>query len=503
MIGLTLDGKYRLTRLLGAGGMGSVYVASALDDGREVAVKLIRSDELAASPGMVKRFHREARATGKIDTPNIVRVFDSGVDPETESPYMAMELLRGLDLYGFVRQVGPIAPDTVLRIAAQACLGLEAAHAAGVIHRDIKPANIFLARTEPPGTVTVKILDFGIAKSIPDPGSGESKALTRTGMLLGSPLYMSPEQARGAKRIDPRTDLWSLGMVMFHLLAGRAVYQHLDHLGALMIAICSAPPPSVQNVAPWVPKEIAAILDRALRLDPEDRYLGATAMLAAVRALLPGGEALTEDRLVGVSNAQRAVVAARFEAAEAQADETLESNSSPPAPSRTVLVDGSTVASSADVDELASTEASNPGAPGARAHDFTAHGVASSGIVHAPSVSRRSTVLLLAGAAAVSGLGVGLLRPRDSAPPAVGAALAPAMVSSLPAAPASAEAAAEAALPAVDAGSVAIPATPLAARAPSAGPSTRQGPSARKSSSDATGSRAKPSLDPNGFGDRK
>lgn len=204
MIGLTLDGKYRLLRLLGEGGMGSVYAARNLDDGSLVAVKLINAEALARSPGLVKRFHREARTTAKIDTPNIVRVFDSGVDSATESPYMAMEFLRGFDLLAFARQVGPVAPDTVLRIAAQACLGLAAAHAAGVIHRDIKPANIFLARTDPPGAVTVKVLDFGIAKSTLDPGSGETQGLTRTGTLLGSPLYMSPEQARGAKRVEAR-----------------------------------------------------------------------------------------------------------------------------------------------------------------------------------------------------------------------------------------------------------------------------------------------------------
>ena len=226
-----LDGRYRLVRRLGTGGMGAVYVAQRLDnEGALSRFKVINAGELTKSPGLVKRFYREARATGALDAPNVVRVFDAGADPSSGSPYMVMELLDGEDLHRFSREVGALDPYLALRIAAQVCRGLAKAHEAGVVHRDIKAANLFLARTGG-GVITVKILDFGIAKTSPGAislGETAGNGLTHTGMVLGSPLYMSPEQARGDKQVDHRSDLWSLGVVLFRMLAGRTPYQHVE-----------------------------------------------------------------------------------------------------------------------------------------------------------------------------------------------------------------------------------------------------------------------------------
>ena len=197
--------------------------------------------QLAQDPGLVSRFQREARAAGAIDTKHITQVLDTGIDRDSELPFMVMEFLSGQDLQQFLKKSGPIAPDLALRIVAQSCLGLQKAHEAGVVHRDIKPANLFLARSD--GEVIVKILDFGIAKVQMDQAQEtESAGLTRTGNMLGSPLSMSPEQARGSKNIDHRADLWSLGAALYQALSGRTPYQHITALGELIIAICSDPP---------------------------------------------------------------------------------------------------------------------------------------------------------------------------------------------------------------------------------------------------------------------
>ncbi|MDC3988944.1 serine/threonine protein kinase [Polyangium jinanense] len=219
MIGGIFDGRYRIIRLLGQGGMGAVYEAEQLETGEHVALKCIDGGLLLRSSSGVGRFQREAKAMGSIDTDHIVRVLDSGTDPKTQAPYMVMELLEGEDLQQLLDRVGKLEVDAALRITAQVCLGLQKAHEARVVHRDIKPANIFLARRAD-GEIVVKILDFGIAKIKPEPSQGgPTTGLTRTGSLVGSPLYMSPEQARGLSSIDFHTDLWSLGMVLYRALS--------------------------------------------------------------------------------------------------------------------------------------------------------------------------------------------------------------------------------------------------------------------------------------------
>ncbi|WP_438003823.1 serine/threonine-protein kinase [Sorangium sp. So ce321] len=309
MIGQLYDGKYRVIRLLGQGGMGAVYEAEHVETGEHVALKCMDGTLLVPGKSNAERFHREAKAMGAIDSEHRVRVLDSGTDPETKAPYLAMELLEGEDLQQLLDKVGSLEPDTALRIAAQVCLGLQRAHEARVVHRDIKPANLFLARRSD-GEIVVKILDFGIAKFKREPNQGGPTSLTRTGGILGSPLYMSPEQARGLSDIDYRTDLWSLGMVLYRALSGRLPYEHVAGFGDLIIAICSHPPLSIQALAPWVRTEAAAVVHGALRLDTGERFPTAAAMLDAIRPLLPDGFALRDELLVPVSPATRAAAAA-------------------------------------------------------------------------------------------------------------------------------------------------------------------------------------------------
>ena len=300
MEGTFIDGKYEVLRQLGQGGMGAVYEARHSSTGRKVAVKVIVPAALAAGVDIIARFQREARASGSIDSPFVVQVLDAGVDSKTGAPYMAMECLSGEDVQAAVARLGPLPPEVVLRITAHACHGLQKAHEAGIVHRDIKSANLFLAhREDDESELITKILDFGIAKVRASPLVGEDHKLTKTGSMLGSPVYMSPEQAVGAKDLDARSDIFSMGVMMYEALSGATPNGHLENLGALLMAICAQQTQSIQDRAPWVSAEVAAVVHKALERSPADRYQSAAELRAAVVALLPGGDTKLTRSMVG------------------------------------------------------------------------------------------------------------------------------------------------------------------------------------------------------------
>jgi serine/threonine-protein kinase len=306
-----LRGKYRIVRLLGEGGMGSVYEAEDTTCGARVALKVMRA-EITKSAVYMARFDREVRASQAIRTPYIVDVLEAGTDEISGEPYMTMELLEGEDLKQLIQRLGPLPPDLAIRIAAQACIGLGAAHEGRIVHRDIKSANLFLAK-RPGGERIVKLLDFGIAKEKFDQGNhAETAGLTRTGNMLGSPLYMSPEQVRGHKTIDHRADIWSLGVVLYEALTGQTPHQDVETLGELIITICSELPRPVQDLAPWVPPDIAALPQGAIRFDPAERFQTAGAILEALAPRLQGGIMITEDMLRPLSDIERSYVAPRL-----------------------------------------------------------------------------------------------------------------------------------------------------------------------------------------------
>ena len=312
LVGTTLDSRYDITRIIGQGGMGAVYEAQHSGTGRRVAVKVISTGDLTKDAALVGRFQREAKAAGAVDTQHICQVIDTGTDSGTGWPFMVMEYMVGEDVQQLLRRVGPLASDIALRIVAQSCVGLQKAHDAGVIHRDIKPANLFLAKNDS-SAVVVKLLDFGIAKVKMEHASEVGDAgLTRTGTMLGSPLYMSPEQARGVKTIDHRADIWSLGIVLYELLTGRTPYHHIEALGELIIAICSEPPRPVQDFASWVTPEVAAVVHKALKANASERFQSAAEMLDAIKPLLQGGMSLEESQLVSLSETHKQMVAKRL-----------------------------------------------------------------------------------------------------------------------------------------------------------------------------------------------
>jgi serine/threonine-protein kinase len=304
LIGETLAGRYAIERLIGEGAMGNVYEARHTGTHRRVAVKVI-SDEMLKHASVIARFKIEARAAGRIDSQHIAQVLDVGEDEERNVPFLVMELLHGEDLTQTQERLGVLPPDLVARIAAHACVGLSRAHAAGIVHRDIKPGNLFLSEHDDDERI-VKILDFGIAKVKSDTEQGPGMALTRTGNLVGTPLYMPPEQARGDKVIDARADIWSLGVVMYQALTGATPHASADSLGKLIIQICSAPAQPIEEIAPWVPPELAAIVMKCIEIDAPERFQSADEVQKALRAVLPGGSAISPEMIKGLSVDERA-----------------------------------------------------------------------------------------------------------------------------------------------------------------------------------------------------
>lgn len=287
MIGETIANRYEIIRALGEGGMGAVYEAKHTSTGRRVALKVIHPDKLR-SPQLLARFRVEARATGGIESEHVVQVFDVDVDEAMKIPFIAMELLVGPNLGRIVDIHGALPPSLALRIASQICLGLEKAHLANVLHRDIKPANLILAERDG-GERRVKIVDFGLAKVFDkDPYAEPSPSLTMTGMLLGSPQYMSPEQARASKSIDARTDVWAVGMVLYEMLTGRTAFEDVSPLLKLLDAINNQPVTPVRTLAPHVEVGVAAAVEKALEIQPDRRHESIAAMRAALASFIPG-----------------------------------------------------------------------------------------------------------------------------------------------------------------------------------------------------------------------
>jgi serine/threonine protein kinase len=281
MIGQNV-GNYRIIRLLGEGGMGTVYLAEHPGLGRQSAVKILRK-ELANNEQMIQRFFNEARAANAVGHPGIVEIWDFGTLPSGE-PYLMMELLRGRSLSGRMRRAGRIPVANALDIADQAAGALGAAHDKGIVHRDLKPDNIFLvADPHRPGRELVKILDFGIAKLAPAPESSR-KAVTRTGAVLGTPLYMSPEQCRATKEVDHRSDIYSLGIIVYEMLAGVPPFSS-DSSGELVHMHIGVEPPPLRTRNPDLVEELEQVVGRMLAKDPAARFQS----MAEVQAALTGG----------------------------------------------------------------------------------------------------------------------------------------------------------------------------------------------------------------------
>jgi eukaryotic-like serine/threonine-protein kinase len=278
-----LFGKYRVERTIGSGGMGIVVAARHQQLDQLVAIKFIGEHALGHADAAL-RFLREARAAAKLKSEYVTRVLDVGI-LESGAPYMIMEYLEGSDLAKVIAQFGPMPPTYALRLFRQACAALAEAHAAGIVHRDLKPQNLFLTHTTN-GSPRLKVLDFGISKSSETGSSKAGHALTSASAVLGSPLYMAPEQMQSSRDVDARADVWSLGVVLFELLTGRCPFD-ADTYAALCVKIATSMPCRLSDFRQDVPPEVVTIIDRCLERDVARRFANAAEVAEALDALAP------------------------------------------------------------------------------------------------------------------------------------------------------------------------------------------------------------------------
>jgi eukaryotic-like serine/threonine-protein kinase len=278
--GMVLDDHYRLIRMIGRGSMAEVW--EALDEARAepvpVAVKVV-AEILAPSEQARLRFAREVRAIGSIHHPNVVALLDHG-SVRDGRPYLVMELVLGETLSSHLKRGGPFDLPTAVHLGREILSGLEAAHALGIIHRDLKPANLLLAGS-PSSSVPVKILDFGVARILDLASEEGSLQLTRTGTVLGSPCYMAAEVARGARGVDERSDLFSVGAILYHALAGRPPFGG-KALGEILGKILRHEIEPLEALRPDTPPSLRACIARALGKTPGERWASAAEMRAAL-----------------------------------------------------------------------------------------------------------------------------------------------------------------------------------------------------------------------------
>ncbi|HEX7669713.1 MAG TPA: serine/threonine-protein kinase, partial [Polyangiaceae bacterium] len=278
-------GKYRLTRLLGKGGMGAVWEGLHESLGTRVAVKFIDT-EYASSDDVRARFVNEAKAAARLRSKHVVQVYDQGVGNDGR-PYIVMEFLPGEPLDRRLDRVHRLSPADTARIVLHVCRALARAHEAGIVHRDLKPENVFIVRDDEDETDIAKVVDFGIAKFVDASAAGSSS--TRTGAVLGTPQFMSPEQARGLRSVDHRTDLWSLGVIAYRCLVGVLPFKG-EAVGDLLVNICTSDAPVPSSVEPGVPPGFDGWVRRALAREPQDRFQSA-GDLAEALALVCGSDA--------------------------------------------------------------------------------------------------------------------------------------------------------------------------------------------------------------------
>ena len=286
--GDVLAEKYRVERVLGTGGMGFVVAARIIGLGKLVALKMMLPAALAM-PRAVERFEREARAAVQLKSEHVAEVLDIGRLP-SGLPYIVMEMLDGSDFEGLLKKERWLHVEDVVGYMLQACEAVSEAHALGVVHRDLKPKNLFLSHRLD-GTPLVKVLDFGISKwTTTDP---DSQSLTRTSDVFGSPNYMSPEQIRSVRDVDGRTDIWSLGVILFELLTGRVPFL-AESLPQLCALVLETPAPAVSTLRADVPPGLTAIVARCLEKSPERRF---QTVHELVSALEPFGPARPPPRM--------------------------------------------------------------------------------------------------------------------------------------------------------------------------------------------------------------
>jgi serine/threonine-protein kinase len=414
--GTIIAGKYRLDGMIGRGGMGSVWSTMHLGLGQRVAVKLI-AKRYAGSREARQRFDLEAKAAAQLRSRHVVQVFDNG-ETEDGTPYIVMELLDGESLDHRIERRGPLPVEDAVRIIGQVGRALIRAHGLGIVHRDLKPENIFLTRTDEDDAGEIaKVLDFGIAKI---KTSGTSSSATRTGTVLGTPLFMSPEQARGLKSVDHRTDIYSLGMVAFTMLTGRNAFAG-ESFGDILVAICTQPLPSLRTYAAHLPPALDSWMQRACAKEPDDRFSSVEPMLEALHA----AAGMARPKMQG-SNAN-----APNQPSQLRGPNELSGSHGTGVPATHVMTQASSGGLS---DQRSSSGMTGRGAPGGSSNHHTTEAVSVTG-EDIPKRSMLPTVLIGLAALALGGVGA-FVALRDTGAPTHASKNeggAPALVTSVPA----------------------------------------------------------------------
>jgi len=303
-LGEVIDGKYRIERLLGEGGMGAVFEAENVRIHRRVAIKLLHP-HVAEMGAIVQRFEREAQAAGRIGNDHIMEVLDLGTLPDG-SRYIVMEYLDGEPLAMRIERLGKVPARELAELTLQTLEGLGAAHAAGIVHRDLKPDNIYILKEKAGRRDFVKLIDFGISKF--QKGGPEGMQMTQTGAVLGTPYYMSPEQAAGSQEVNASTDLYAIGVILYEAATGRRPFES-DSFQQLLFQIVLGELPDPKTLNPELDDGFVSIILKAMSRDPASRFESAAAFSTALREWLASGKAVVVPPKSTVNPALAGIVA--------------------------------------------------------------------------------------------------------------------------------------------------------------------------------------------------